>query len=71
MSDNITFTGWRPSSHSFSLGNCVEVGSTPGVVGVRDTKDREGPVLTFSGQTWGRWIGRLKASRCTFPSPER
>ena len=62
MTDDIMFADWRTSSLSRSNGNCVEVGSGPGAVGVRDTKDRGGPVLKFSGQTWGRFVAGLKAA---------
>ena len=42
---------WRKSSYSGGNGgNCVEVGAhaEPGRVLVRDTTDRQGPVLAFS-----------------------
>ena len=44
---------WRTSSYSSSNGgDCVEVGTAPRTVAVRDNKDPAGPVLAF---TPGRW----------------
>ncbi|SBT65509.1 protein of unknown function (DUF397) [Micromonospora sediminicola] len=49
---------WRKSTRSGGNGgNCVEVaGNLPGVVGVRDSKDPAGPVLTFSPAAWTRFV---------------
>jgi hypothetical protein len=47
---------WRTSSYSNS-GACVEAAS--GVL-VRDTKDRGGPVLAFSPDTWTRFTEGLR-----------
>ncbi|APU17873.1 MULTISPECIES: DUF397 domain-containing protein [Actinoalloteichus] len=38
-------TAWRVSTHSGGEGNCVEIGQTPGLVGIRDTKNRDGGTL--------------------------
>jgi hypothetical protein len=46
---------WRKASQSES-GNCVEVASG---VAVRDTQDREGPVLTFSAAAWRAFTAAL------------
>ncbi|MFI0717644.1 DUF397 domain-containing protein [Streptomyces sp. NPDC021224] len=44
---------WRKSSHSSNDGgNCVEVAAHPGAIHVRDSKDPEGPALTFSPAAW-------------------
>ncbi|MEU4526690.1 DUF397 domain-containing protein [Micromonospora ureilytica] len=45
---------WRTSTRSTdSGGNCVEVADNlPGVVLVRDSKDRSGPTLTFAPAAW-------------------
>jgi hypothetical protein len=44
--------GWRKSSYSFSNGQCAEVGQDGAVVGVRDSKDPDGPVLAFPAAAW-------------------
>ncbi|NEA25819.1 DUF397 domain-containing protein [Actinomadura bangladeshensis] len=54
---------WRISSHSGS-GNdtCVEVAlNIPGVVGVRDSVDPEGPVLVVSRSAWRALTSRIKS----------
>jgi len=49
---------WTKSSLSFSNGNCVEVASLPdGEIGVRDSKDSEGPVLRFTSDEWHAFLG--------------
>ncbi|MFG1928321.1 DUF397 domain-containing protein [Cryptosporangium sp. NPDC048952] len=52
---------WRKSSAS-NLGNCVEVTTAPvnGVIGVRDTKDRDGVILAFSVPVWGDFLADAK-----------
>ncbi|AVT33923.1 DUF397 domain-containing protein [Plantactinospora sp. BC1] len=49
---------WRTSSRSGqSGGNCVEVaGNLPGRVLVRDSKDRQGPTLTFTPEKWQAFV---------------
>ncbi|MFI7662659.1 DUF397 domain-containing protein [Micromonospora parva] len=49
---------WRTSTRSTdSGGNCVEVADNlPGVVLVRDSKDRSGPTLTFAPAAWRCFI---------------
>ncbi|MFC5034836.1 DUF397 domain-containing protein [Streptomyces sp. So13.3] len=44
---------WRKSSHSSDEGgNCVEVAAHPAAVHVRDSKDPDGPALTFTPAAW-------------------
>ncbi|MEV4491302.1 DUF397 domain-containing protein [Micromonospora coxensis] len=49
---------WRTSSRSTdSGGNCVEVADNlPGVVLVRDSKDRSGPTLRFTADAWRSFL---------------
>ncbi|MFD0919031.1 DUF397 domain-containing protein [Saccharopolyspora rosea] len=54
------FAGWRKSSRSAVEGNCVEAGSAPGFVGVRDSKDRQAAVLVFSRSRWAEFVATLR-----------
>jgi Domain of unknown function (DUF397) len=49
---------WVKSSLSYSNSNCVEVAGLPdGKVGVRHSKDPEGPVLRFTRDEWHAFLG--------------
>lgn len=51
---------WRTSTRSnASGGECVEVGPTPDVVGIRDTKNRATGTLTVSPTTWRAFVSGL------------
>lgn len=52
---------WVKSSLSFSNGNCVEVASLPGNgIGVRNSRDSEGPVLRFTPDEWHAFLGGVQ-----------
>lgn len=53
---------WFKSSHSATQDACVEVAMVPSVVGVRDTKDREGGTLVFDGAAWTSFLTQVKNS---------
>ncbi|GGI74860.1 hypothetical protein GCM10011581_09780 [Saccharopolyspora subtropica] len=52
---------WFKSSYSATQDACVEVAMVPGVVGVRDTKNRDGGTLVFTSTVWANFLTRLKA----------
>ncbi|AVT30735.1 DUF397 domain-containing protein [Plantactinospora sp. BC1] len=59
---DLTKANWRKSTRSGgSGGNCVEVADNlPGVVLVRDSKDRDGGTLAFDAEAWGAFVGLAK-----------
>ncbi|MCT2587040.1 DUF397 domain-containing protein [Actinophytocola gossypii] len=65
MADNTT---WRTSSVSGGNGgsSCVEIAITPNVALVRDSKNRSGAALSFTGPEWRAFVialsGRGKTS---------
>ncbi len=56
---------WRKASYSGNGGaDCVETGSVPGAVLIRDTKDRgRGPVLRVSPEAWSTLMEKIKAGK--------
>lgn len=49
---------WVKSSLSLANGNCVEVADLPnGGVGVRNSRDPNGPVLRFTPDEWHAFLG--------------
>ncbi|PYC75172.1 DUF397 domain-containing protein [Micromonospora arborensis] len=51
---------WRKSSRSGGDGDCVEVAGFVDAVGVRDSKDRQGPELTFTPSAWTAFIASTR-----------
>jgi hypothetical protein len=51
---------WAKSSRSES-GNCAEVRAAGGMVLVRDSKDKTGPVLAFTPAEWAAFTAAVKA----------
>jgi hypothetical protein len=51
---------WRKSTRSGDSGNCVEVAETVDAIGVRDSKDRTGPVLVFTPAEWRAFVEGAK-----------
>jgi hypothetical protein len=59
--DPSKYTNWRTSSRSGGGDNCVEVAfDADGAVGIRDSKDRTGPILEFSPTEWIAFTGGVR-----------
>ncbi|MCP2256733.1 protein of unknown function (DUF397) [Streptoalloteichus tenebrarius] len=54
-----SFPHWRKSRHSALKDDCVEVAPVRGDIAVRDSKNPDGPVLTFSPATWRAFVAHL------------
>ena len=53
---------WRKSSYSANGSTCVEVArNLPCVVAIRDSKDRNGPVLVFTRAEWEAFAAAVRA----------
>ncbi|MES9535794.1 MULTISPECIES: DUF397 domain-containing protein [unclassified Actinomadura] len=53
---------WRKSSYSGGEGGqCVELASLDGSVGIRDSRDPSGPALRVGRDALGGLVGRIKA----------
>jgi Domain of unknown function (DUF397) len=59
---------WRKSTSSESNG-CVEVAFVGDQVAIRDSKDRSGPVLTFSPTEWEAFLAGVRHGE--FDAPAR
>jgi Domain of unknown function (DUF397) len=47
---------WRKSTRSGDNGQCVEVRRIEDTVQVRDSKDKTGPVLSFTPDEWAAFL---------------
>lgn len=54
---NAPALAWFKSSYSGGEGGeCVEVATAPGTVHVRDSKDKQGPQLSFTPEMWAGFV---------------
>ncbi|MEH0841334.1 DUF397 domain-containing protein [Micromonospora sp. CPCC 205711] len=62
--DDFVGAVWRTSSRSNDQGLCVEVADNlvrdRGVVGIRDSKDPDGPVLVVGPPGWAAFVGAIR-----------
>ncbi|MFK8847262.1 DUF397 domain-containing protein [Streptomyces sp. Ac-502] len=57
MQPNSAFS-WTKSSYSGGNGACVEVAvPAPAAIAVRDSKNPDGPRLTFDTSAWSSFVG--------------
>ena len=51
---------WRKASRSVGNGECVEISSGPGLVSIRDSKNPEGPVLSYPADAFRTFLDAVK-----------
>lgn len=55
---------WRTSSYSNNGGACVEIADNlPGIVAIRDSKDRSGPSLVVAAAEWRQFTAAIRAGQ--------
>ena len=52
--------GWRTSSYSTSQANCVQVALGAPTIGIRDSKNPDGPVLAIPATHWTTFLRSLR-----------
>lgn len=59
---DLSAIAWRKSSYSNQDGGaCIEVADNlPALVPVRDSKDPQGPTLTFEATAWSSFVTAVK-----------
>ena len=57
---------WHKSTKSADVG-CVEVATLERLVGVRDSKDRQGPVLVFRFDEWDAFTAGVRDGEFDLP----
>ncbi|WP_242883366.1 DUF397 domain-containing protein [Actinomadura litoris] len=68
---DFTSAAWRKSSHSGGVSDeCVEVAAVSDVVGLRDSKDPNGPRLVVGREVFLSLISRIKMDGSAVLRPE-
>jgi hypothetical protein len=63
FAEDLATAAWRKSTRSSSEGACVEVAGVNPAIAVRDSKDPDGPKLTFSRHAWQEFTADIKGAR--------
>jgi Domain of unknown function (DUF397) len=61
--NDIPRRAWRKSSYSGNSGNCVEVRGPEETADVRDSKNPDGPQLSFGPGAWSAFIEAVKLGK--------
>lgn len=51
---------WRKATRSIGNGACVEVAPADGMVAMRDSKNPDGPILTYTADEWNAFLDGAK-----------
>ena len=54
---------WRKARRSVHNGACLEVAPVSGQILIRDSTDRYGPVMRYSGRSWYVFVADVKTGR--------
>ncbi|MFI6686633.1 DUF397 domain-containing protein [Streptomyces sp. NPDC050485] len=55
---------WFKSSYSGAEGNsCIEIAPLTSGIGIRDSKDKEGPALVVSAETWAAFVSPMRSGQ--------
>lgn len=54
---------WRKASYSHAANNCVEFAAMDGVVHVRDSKQPNGPIITYAVADWHAFVDGAKKGK--------
>jgi hypothetical protein len=68
---NGTGPTWRKSSYSSDTANCVEVALLATGVGVRDSKNQQGPVLSYAVPSWQEFVTAVRDGEFEPPTSRR
>lgn len=60
MTGSDTEMHFRKSSYSSDTANCVEVAFAGSHVAIRDSKNPDGPILTYAAQSWYEFVEALR-----------
>jgi hypothetical protein len=60
---------WKKSTRSGSSGSCVEVADNLPRVMVRDSKDQQGPKLSFAACQWSDFIESVRSGTISRLTP--
>jgi Domain of unknown function (DUF397) len=63
---DVSGADWRKSSHS-AEGNCVEVAFLGDRVAIRNSNDRQGPMLVFSSADWRSFLKSVRDREFDLP----
>jgi hypothetical protein len=53
---------WRKSSRSINNGACVEAALSLGEIMIRDSADRDGPVVHCPAKAWRAFVAEVKSA---------
>jgi Domain of unknown function (DUF397) len=71
MPVDLSTAKWKKSKFS-GVNGCVEVAFLDGTVAIRDSKDRNGPVLRFTAHEWATFVNGVRngvVEQSAFSSP--